>query len=58
MREGDELRELSVLAQDGGRPRCILRAVSSGLILVHSTFGFMGLLELCVFAILLSGATI
>jgi len=58
MREGDELRELSVLARDGGRPRCILRAVSSGLALVLSTFGFMGLGELCIFAMLLSGATI
>ena len=58
MREGDELRELSVLARDGGRPRCILRAVSSGLALVLSTFGFMGLGELCIFAMLLSGVTI
>jgi len=47
-----------VLARDGGRPRCILRAVSSGLALVFSTFGFMGFEELCIFAIVLSGATI
>ena len=58
MREGDELWELSVLARDGGWPRCILRAVSSGLALVLSTFGFMDFLELCVFAMLLSGTTI
>ena len=43
---------------DGGWPRCILRAVSCGLALVFSTFGFMGLEELCIFAILLSGTTI
>jgi len=42
----------------GGRPRCILRAVSSGLALVLSTFGFMNLGELCIFAMLLLGATI
>jgi len=36
----------------------MLRAVSSGLALVFSKFGLMSFLELCVFAILLLGATI
>jgi len=48
MREGDELRELSVLARDGGQLRCILRAVLSGLDLMFSMFGFMGLEETCI----------
>jgi len=58
MRDREELQELSVLAQEGGQPRCMLRAVSSGLALVFSTFGLMSFLELCVFAMLLSGTTI
>ena len=60
MREGDELGELSVLAQDERRPRRMLRAVSSGLALVLSMFGFMVSFveEICIFAIVLSGATI
>jgi len=48
MREGDELQELSVLVRDGGQLRCILRAVLSGLALMFSTFGFMGLEETCI----------
>ena len=47
-----------MLVWDRGWPHCILRAVLSGLALVFSTFGFMGLEELCIFAILLSGTTI
>jgi len=58
MRDGDELRELSVLAQEGGRPLCMLRAVLSGLAMVFSKLGLMGFLEVYVFAMLLSGATI
>jgi len=58
MREGDELQELLVLMWDGEWPRCILRAVSSGLALVLSTFGFMGCGEQCIFAMLLLGTTI
>jgi len=58
MRDGDELRELSVLAREGGRPLCMLRAVSSGLAMVFSKLELMGFLEECVFAMLLSGATI
>jgi len=48
MREGDELQELSVLVWDRGQPRCMLRAVLSGLALVLSAFGFMGFGELCM----------
>jgi len=58
MRDGDELQELSVLAQEGGRPLCMLRAVLSGLAMVFSKLGLMSFLEVCVFAMLLSGATI
>jgi len=58
MRDVDELRELSVLAQEGGRPLCMLRAVSSGLAMVFSKLGLMSFLEVCLFAMLLSGATI
>jgi len=58
MREGDELQELSVLTQDRGWSCHILRAVSSGLALVLSTFGVMGFLESCIFTMLLSGAII
>ena len=58
MRDGDELQELSVLAREGGRPLCMLRAVSSGLVMVFSKLGLMSFLEVCVFAMLLSGATI
>jgi len=58
MRDGDELRELSVLAREGGRPLCMLRAVSSGLAVVFSGLGLMGFLKKFVFAMLLSGATI
>ena len=35
----------------------MLRAVSSGLAMVFSKLGLMGILEVCVFAMLLSGAT-
>ena len=58
MRDGDELQELSVLTQEGGQPLCMLRAVSSGLALVFLKFGLMSFLELCVFTMLLLGATI
>jgi len=58
MRDGDKLQELSVLVREGGWPLCMLRAVSSGLAMVFSKLGLMGFLELCVFAMLLSGATI
>jgi len=58
MRDGDELRELLVLTREGERPLCMLRAVLSGLAMVFSKLGLMGFLELCVFAMLLSGATI
>jgi len=58
MRDGDELRELSVLVREGGRPLCMLRAVSSGLAVVFLKLGLMSFLEVCVFAMLLSGATI
>jgi len=58
MRDGDKLRELSVLAREKGRPLCMLRAVSSGLAMVFSKLGPMSFLEVCVFAMLLSGATI
>jgi len=58
MRDGDELRELSVLAREGGQSLCMLRAVSSGLAMVFSKLGLMSFLEVCVFAMLLSGATI
>jgi len=58
MRDGDELQELSVLAREGGRPLCMLRAVSSGLAMLFSKLGLMSFLEVCVFAMLLSGATI
>ena len=57
MRDGDELWELSALAREGGQPLCMLRAVSSGLAMVFSKLGLMGILEVCVFAMLLSGAT-
>jgi len=43
MRDGDELRELSVLAREGERPLCMLRAVSSGLAVVFLELGLMGL---------------
>jgi len=58
MRDGDKLRELSVLTREGGRPLCMLRAVSSGLAMVFLKLGLMSFLEVCVFAMLLSGATI
>jgi len=58
MRDGDELRELSVLTQEGGRLLYMLRAVSSGLVMVFSKLGLMSFLEVCVFAMLLLGATI
>ena len=58
MRDGNELWELSVLAQEGGQPCCMLRAVSSGLALVFSMFELMRFLEICVFAMLLLGTTI
>jgi len=57
MRDRDELRELSALAREGGQPLCMLRAVSSGLAMVFSKLGLMGILEVCVFAMLLSGTT-
>jgi len=57
MRDGDELRELSVLAREGGRPLCMLRAVSSGLAMVFSKLGLMSFLEVYVFAMLFLGAT-
>jgi len=60
MREGDKLQELSVLAQDKGQPCHMLRAVSSGLALVFSMFGFMVSFveEICIFTIVLLGTTI
>jgi len=58
MRDGDKLWELSVLAREGGQSLCMLRAVSSGLAMVFSKLGLMSFLEVCVFAMLLSGATI
>jgi len=58
MRDRDKLWELSVLTQERGQPCCILRAVSSGLALVFSTFELMRFLEIYVFTMLLSGATI
>jgi len=58
MRDGNELRELSVLVWERGQPFCMLRAVSFGLALVFSKFGLMSFLELYVFAMLLLGATI
>jgi len=58
MRDGDELRELSVLTREKGWPLCMLRAVSSGLAMVFLKLGPMSFLEVCVFAMLLSGATI
>jgi len=58
MRDRDRLWELSVLTQEGGQPRCILRVVSSSLALVFSTFELMRFLEIYVFTMLLSGATI
>jgi len=58
MRDGDELWELSVLAREGERSLCMLRAILSGLSLVFSKFGLMHFLELCVFTMLLLGATI
>jgi len=58
MRDGDKLRELSVLTREGGQPLCMLRAVSSGLAMVFSKLGLMSFLEVCVSAMLLLGATI
>jgi len=58
MRDGEELWELSVLAWKGGWPCCMLRVVSSSLALVFLMFGLMSLLELCIFAMLLSDTTI
>ena len=46
-----------MLAREGGRPLCMLRAVSSGLAMVFSKLGLMSFLEVCVFAMLFSGAT-
>jgi len=47
-----------VLVREEGQPLCMLRAVSSGLAMVFSKLGLMSFLEVCVFAMLLSGATI
>jgi len=47
-----------VLAREGGRPLCMLRAVSSGLAMVFSKLGLMSFLEVCVFTMLLLGTTI
>ena len=47
-----------MLAREGGRPLYILRAVSSGLAMVFSKLGLMSFLEVCVFTMLFSGATI
>jgi len=58
MRDGNELRELSVLVREGGQPLCMLRTVLSGLAMVFSKLGLMSFLEVCVFAMLLSGAII
>ena len=58
MRDRDELRELSVLTWEGEQPHCMLRAVLSSLALVFLTFELMRFLEICVFTMLLSGATI
>ena len=47
-----------MLVREGKWPLCMLRAVSSGLAMVFSKLGLMSFLEVCVFAMLLSGATI